>query len=188
MAIVCESYNDVRTSHCSLFVAITSEVERRTMHRKTIATLSRNNCCQFYLCLGGLFSATAGPLLPDNIAFQPFNKMWKSNSTDSLSKMASVNQETAFAPEYSGFTPSGSVSYNPSPVKEVTRPSVLRRNSAKAFYSNLLSRNRDHQHHAPRRLSCYDPLFMLKDKTPSPLGRQISILVVVCFTGSRFVP
>ena len=28
--------------------------------------------------IGGLFSSTAGPLLPTNIAFKPFNKMWKS--------------------------------------------------------------------------------------------------------------
>ena len=33
--------------------------------------------------LGGLFSATAGPLLPHNIAFKPLNKMWKSPSHDS---------------------------------------------------------------------------------------------------------
>ena len=32
--------------------------------------------------IGGLFSATAGPLLPDNLAFKPFNKMWRSQSTD----------------------------------------------------------------------------------------------------------
>ena len=31
---------------------------------------------------GGLFSATAGPLLPDNLAFKPFNKMWRSQSQD----------------------------------------------------------------------------------------------------------
>lgn len=32
--------------------------------------------------LGGLFSATAGPLLPDNIAFKSFNKMWRSHSSE----------------------------------------------------------------------------------------------------------
>ena len=37
----------------------------------------------FYLFPGGLFSATAGPLLPDNIAFKSFNKMWRSSSQES---------------------------------------------------------------------------------------------------------
>ena len=35
--------------------------------------------------LGGLFSATAGPLLPSNIAFKSFNKMWRSQSSDECS-------------------------------------------------------------------------------------------------------
>ena len=35
----------------------------------------------FYIS-GSLFSATAGPLLPDNIAFLPFNKMWRSPSKE----------------------------------------------------------------------------------------------------------
>ncbi len=34
--------------------------------------------------LGGLFSATAGPLLPENIAFKSFNKMWRSQSSEDL--------------------------------------------------------------------------------------------------------
>ena len=33
---------------------------------------------------GGLFSATAGPLLPDNLAFKSFNKMWRSTSREDL--------------------------------------------------------------------------------------------------------
>jgi hypothetical protein len=36
----------------------------------------------FFHYSGGLFSATAGPLLPSNIAFKPFNKMWRSPSQD----------------------------------------------------------------------------------------------------------
>jgi len=38
----------------------------------------------FFQFSGSLFSATAGPLLPDNIAFRPFNKMWKSTSHEDL--------------------------------------------------------------------------------------------------------
>ena len=43
----------------------------------------------FYL-LGSIFSGTAGPLLPDNIAFQSLNKMWRSPSIEKLS----INKET----------------------------------------------------------------------------------------------
>ena len=40
--------------------------------------------------LGGLFSATAGPLLPENIAFKPFNKMWRSQSSEDLRRSAAL--------------------------------------------------------------------------------------------------
>ena len=39
------------------------------------------------VALGGLFSATAGPLLPDNIAFKSFNKMWKTSSSEDLTSL-----------------------------------------------------------------------------------------------------
>ena len=35
--------------------------------------------------LGNIFNGTAGPLLPDNIAFQSLNKMWRSPSSEKLS-------------------------------------------------------------------------------------------------------
>ena len=48
------------------------------------------------LISGSLFSATAGPLLPDNIAFLPFNKMWKSpskeNCTDKILRKQNVRK------------------------------------------------------------------------------------------------
>lgn len=48
--------------------------------------IKTQKCIQIFLILlsGGLFSATAGPLLPDNIAFKSFNKMWRSNSNESF--------------------------------------------------------------------------------------------------------
>ena len=38
----------------------------------------------FELFLGNLFCGTAGPLLPSNTAFQSFNNLWRSPSTESL--------------------------------------------------------------------------------------------------------
>ena len=43
---------------------------------------------------GGLFSSTAGPLLPDNMAFKPLNKIWKSSSTESFQDITSSNTTT----------------------------------------------------------------------------------------------
>ena len=41
-----------------------------------------------------MFSATAGPLLPDNMAFQSFNKMWKPPSNDSLDLPMETTQDS----------------------------------------------------------------------------------------------
>ncbi len=38
--------------------------------------------------LSGLFSSTAGPLLPENIAFKSFNKMWRSQSSEDIRREA----------------------------------------------------------------------------------------------------
>ncbi len=52
--------------------------------------------------LGGLFSATAGPLLPDNIAFKSLNKMWRSQSSEDLRRTAMVaaQRESHHSPQY----------------------------------------------------------------------------------------
>lgn len=62
--------------------------------------------CQF-LILGGLFSSTAGPLLPDNIAFQPikFNALWKSPSIESLSNDSGLQRKNSLKMAYEAFLP-----------------------------------------------------------------------------------
>ena len=63
---------------------------------------------------GGLFSATAGPLLPDNIAFKSFNKMWRSTdigdpmieqSNDGSSNSATAASSAKDSPLKSIFSP-----------------------------------------------------------------------------------
>ena len=50
-----------------------------------------NSTGKISTALGGLFSATAGPLLPTNIAFKSFNKMWRSQSSEDFSKTDSTS-------------------------------------------------------------------------------------------------
>ena len=49
-----------------------------------------------FVFTGGLFSSTAGPLLPDNMAFKPLNKIWKSSSTESFQDITSSNTTDGF--------------------------------------------------------------------------------------------
>ena len=53
---------------------------------------------EFFVFSGTLFSGTAGPLLPGNTAFQSFNNLWQSPSTESLS----LPYETSSATQDSG--------------------------------------------------------------------------------------
>ena len=52
--------------------------------------------CKIIFFTGGLFSSTAGPLLPDNMAFKPLNKIWKSSSTESFQDIPTNNATDGF--------------------------------------------------------------------------------------------
>ena len=52
--------------------------------------------CKIIFFTGGLFSSTAGPLLPDNMAFKPLNKIWKSSSTESFQDIPPNNATDGF--------------------------------------------------------------------------------------------
>jgi hypothetical protein len=97
---------------------------------------------------GGLFSATAGPLLPDNIAFQPFNKMWQSPSSESLNKSITLDSTES--------------SKEGSPVKKSCSSS--RKNSIFGSNGNGGLFSPGGRFHV-RKLSLHEPLI---NNTPSP--------------------
>ena len=47
---------------------------------------------RFLYLTGGLISGTAGPLLPDNIAFQSIHKIWRSPSVESFPSLTLQQQ------------------------------------------------------------------------------------------------
>ena len=65
----------------------------------------------YFDVLGNIFSGTAGPLLPDNIAFQPLNKMWRSPSSEKLSLNMSREPTPALRDDkYKSLSRNGSLS------------------------------------------------------------------------------
>lgn len=56
--------------------------------------------------LGSLFSGTAGPLLPENIAFQSFNKMWRSPSSENMDVTTDlIGRKNSLRNAYDSFLP-----------------------------------------------------------------------------------